>query len=437
MRKFSKLIGVFLIVMLIVLTIGGCSSSSNTPTTSSAIAPVASSSTTTNTLTTSSATSQTLKIGVVCDFEDGLEIDTLHTIEALADMDNSSGGIQVGGTTYKIQLVEYDSGGKQTGETAAVNKLVFQDKVKFIVGAGRYMSSWLPTTESNKVIVDMADNNFKENDDPALHYSFDGGSSTTSTPVVAGWISQNFPNIKNMVFASTDDDFGHIMVQVFGPVWDLFGVKTTDIYYPANSTDLSAMATKVVSLNPDAFLGMGYGDVGNGNTYKAVAEAGYHGQFISPITLPVKTLLTLMTPAQLEGMVADALPTEFNPPLTPFATKFENYWVSKHGSWTNPNIVEDGVYCSLIAALQKAGSLDSDAVAAAFENLQYDTPMGPEQMISRPDIGNNRTIDSLPTVYIKQIKGGEANLLATISPNDGLAFFRKAFPPMSTSSTSP
>ena len=55
---------------------------------------------------------------------------------------NAAGGITVGGEQYKIKVISYDSGGSQAGETEATNRLVYQDKVKFIISQGSFVGCY-------------------------------------------------------------------------------------------------------------------------------------------------------------------------------------------------------------------------------------------------------------------------------------------------------
>jgi hypothetical protein len=48
-------------------------------------------------------------------------------------------------------------------------------------------------------------------------------------------------------------------------------------------------------------------------------------------------------------------------------------------------------------------------------------------MISRPDMGNNRTVDSIAVTYVKEMKKGKPNLMATVSLVEASNYFRMAF----------
>ena len=98
-------------------------------------------------------TTKTLKIGVVLPMGSDIGVDGKKALELMAESDNKAGGVDIGGEKYQVQLVQYDNLGRQAGETLATNRLVFEDKVSFIITIGQYQGAWIKTTEANKVIV--------------------------------------------------------------------------------------------------------------------------------------------------------------------------------------------------------------------------------------------------------------------------------------------
>ena len=71
------------------------------------------------------------------------------------------------------------------------------------------------------------------------------------------------------------------------------------------------------------------------------------------------------------------------------------------------------------------GSLDADKVAATLSNgMKYESLNGPSQMINRPDLGNDRTVDSVSTFYMKKINNGKAEQLTTATAEEALDYMR-------------
>ena len=81
---------------------------------------------------------------------DGLE---QKDAEAVVKIVNDGGGITVQGKRYNIELVVEDGKSTLDGNTAAANKLVLDDKVKFVIGPGGFFNvATTPVFEKAKVV---------------------------------------------------------------------------------------------------------------------------------------------------------------------------------------------------------------------------------------------------------------------------------------------
>ena len=109
--------------------------------------PGCSSKTTTVASTTTSASAQPIKtytIGLCAEltgFLGAYNTATVNEAQIAVDMVNEKGGIMVGGQNYLLKLVVEDGKSTLDGTTAAANKLIFSDNVKFIVGPDAYFNS--------------------------------------------------------------------------------------------------------------------------------------------------------------------------------------------------------------------------------------------------------------------------------------------------------
>jgi branched-chain amino acid transport system substrate-binding protein len=427
MRKLFILLGLLTICSILIT---GCSanvSSTEKPVTSSPpitsqsgpLTPSESSSSTPSQPTQKVNTSEnSLKIGFVCWKSNAAGYDSLRCIEAMVDMINKSGGLSVGGKVYSIKLIAYDTENNQASATAAVNRLIFEDHVQFIVGES-FVDAWNSITEANKVIVSahvptpMILN-------PKNKYSFNT-SFLGSQPVIAtGWFVKVHPDKKNFMLVGEDIQLSHMILGTTGNILKSFGLNVQEEFYPANQTDLTAVGTKIATINPDVVMTLDVAPI------KFIRESGWKGYFFSGLSYTADYLLSRATAEQLEGYMGGAWPVEFEPALTPTAQKFKEAYVAKNGKWDGPEVNETACFSGLIAAIQKADSLETDKVAAAFSSgLEFECPCGPVKMVSRPDKGNDRTIDSVAGGYIKAIEGGKPVLIDTISLTDALGYFQQ------------
>ena len=88
-----------------------------------------------------SSSAGVIKVGVVSDFSFPLDVDYVKELKVLVDSTNANGGLDVGGTKYKVEVVSYDSKGSPETGRSAVQRLITQDKVNFILGDTT--SGWL------------------------------------------------------------------------------------------------------------------------------------------------------------------------------------------------------------------------------------------------------------------------------------------------------
>jgi ABC-type branched-subunit amino acid transport system substrate-binding protein len=443
MKKKLLLLGVIALLLCGMLTVLGCGSGTATTTTapastgttaapassttaapasSTTMAPVSSETTAS---TAAAGETKTLKIGYAGWLGFFVGLDTLNGLKVTVKQINDAGGVQIGNDKYMIDLVSYDTNNDQATAVAVANKLISQDKVQFIVWTDFFMDAILPITEQAHVIVcgnDLSGGNLA----PANHYSFNTGFGNTGNSVLLGWFHKTYPDKKSAVMAITDDMIGQATIGLFEPAFKAFGFTYGFEKYPASATDLSALGTKIKSLNPDVMLIAG----GTFQAYAAARQAGYQGMFFNPATSSVDSMVAQVgDPSVLEGLVSGASPLEFDPALTDFAQAFKQAWIAQNGKWEAPEVSGVAHFDALIAALQKAGVVDVDKVADALASgLEYDTPLGLGRMIARPDLGQARTVDSMVTTYMKKVTGGKAELLETVSLDDCQTIFNQVNP---------
>ena len=449
----------YLMPLSILLIIGfilvGCSGASSTttsapppPATTAAPAPA----TTTSAAATSAAptsaaptsatptqtsTNKELDIGWVGDLSNETGIGAMHVFETYAAMDNAAGGIQIGPDRYNVKIIEYSdestTGSSLNADVSAINRLVEQDHVKFIHDGGFNVDAIVPITEHNKVISFFRSEVYNSGLKPQWHYNYDSGELTAQHFAVAGWMLKNFPKMiepGQLVFAFPDNSDGHTFNEIACAPYLALGAKPTTIYFPAGQGDLSSLGTKVVSMKPAFFQGMSSFAVSEmANIDKAVYDAGYRGQFFSFISTAEQQLAAVFPKEVLEGFISGAMSTEFDPPLTSLAQTFKSFYTTKNSKWDYPDYVGSEPYYALREALIEAGTTDVDAVNAVLsKGVSFNSIDGPGKTFDRPDMGNSRAVEFVNANPIKKSQNGQPVLLANVGPDEGIAYFRQAYP---------
>ena len=108
-------------------------------------------------MTLSVASAQTVKIGVIAALTGGGAPWGLAAAEGpriLAQEINDKGGLEVAGKKHKVEIVAYDDQYKAADAVAAYNRLVNQDKVKYVIIMGSAATMALKQqVEDDKVVA--------------------------------------------------------------------------------------------------------------------------------------------------------------------------------------------------------------------------------------------------------------------------------------------
>jgi len=354
--------------------------------------------------------------------------DDAKSLDIMADWENANGGLDIGGKKYNIKFIVYDSKGSQTAGLSAVNRLIFEDKVKFILCSFDTSSdSYLPTTEENKVIF-ITDTYIPTMLTPDKHYCFNAGIVTTMSLCSPAWFARTYPDKSKIVGIYPDNAMGHGTAEDTKAKLAFF--NKTDVtmeYYPLSSQDLSALGTKVTNLSPDVVFVGGGGAVLDSIVIKALHNAGFNGLLFNTSPTPAVQLTELVPPEALGNYACCAIPMEFDPPLTDAAKKLKDAWVAQYGTWKG-QAQGYSMWSCLREALVEAGALDPDKISDTISNgMKFEGPAGIFQMVSRPDMGNTRTVDAAWEIYFKTIKDGKPVYLDTFSLSDGTATYQSFF----------
>jgi len=367
---------------------------------------------------------KTLKIGAIMWLGWGLGIDSKQGMELSVELINNSGGLTIGDEKYMIELIVYDDNNTDATARSALNKLIYEDEVKFVISGSNYETSLLATAEANKVIM-IGSSTADDILSPDLTYCFRGNPGACFQTVLPVWMLQHFPEKDDWVITADDTQSGHQSVAFTEKILTALGANLEAIYIPSGATDVSAMATKVATLNPDVFFS-GRGVETTALDFKAVYQAGYRGQIFMTGAHSIEVMLMMVTPEVLEGLIKGEDPLHLDPPPTQIAADFKEAWIAKYGEWYNPALYYHINFTCLEAALKAAGSIDVDDVADVLANgLQWDSPSGSFQMIDRPDLENSRTVDCVEDCYPVQVVNGKVELIEKFELADSYDIYHK------------
>jgi branched-chain amino acid transport system substrate-binding protein len=400
--------GVLVAVLLFsIMLIAGCGSSSTD------------SGSTDQTTAGSGEPTKTLTIGAIDNFQATVGVDQKKCLAVAQDMINAQGGITVAGEKYNLKIIIYDDGGDSNNGKTAVNRLIFEDKAKFIIGDFYSADVLLPLAEENKVILSAAALS-PAIFNPEYKYCFNTAALTSVSITAIGWVANKYP-AATAIFAAPDDQGGNVVGAQTQASMAAFGLKGTVNYYPASSNDFSSVATKVKQENPQLFA-----SVAESVILKNVYESGWRGTFFGISQVTAETILSQVPEDELTGYVGPSAYTEYEEPMTQLAADFKAAYVEEYGEWNSPSVAGLSQLYAILAAIQKADSIDVDKVAEALASgLSYESPGAKYQMVARPDYGITRTVDSVIAFPMKKIVNGKAELVEDISIETAVGYAEK------------
>jgi len=374
---------------------------------------------------------KTIKVGCSLPFDNSLGIDTKKALDMIVPAFNKAGGLTVKGQRYNIEMVMYDDKYTGDGGRAAVERLVNEDKVKYIVcqvGSAPILAG-LVVTEPAKVLV-MCGGAATPIVSAKNKYVYGTATWRTNLPPMFPLLRKAFPEAKTMVNLSPDDDTGKSLAKDHAKIATALGIQVLDnIFYPRSTNDFAPFATKIMSLKPDIMDYPGtLAGTQFGLQFKALYEAGFKGAHISPMPPNWVEVLAVTPKESMEGLVSILPATEVDNP-SPIAKKFKADWKAKYGDWSTASLIWINAFYAFIEAIKKADSVDPQVVAnfVSTKGISWDSPNGKAMLVKRPDLKADRFCDICAQLDFSIYKSGEIKYLGTISPEESLEANQTAF----------
>lgn len=314
---------------------------------------------------------------------------------------NASGGIVVGGTTYKYKFYQFDSKLDPVEAVACVNKLIDSYHAKFISfgGSGSTLAAQ-PVCEAAKVFMFTQSWTDKQLG-PKHKYTFRFQTGAYE-PVSAlyKWLGENDPDA-TIAVTNPSYEGGYAHEKEVKDMCKYYNLKLVfSDFYPTDTMDFTPILTKVAKINP-TYYDTGIGTATVGLQVKQLSQLGWSGRVISVGDCIPSDLVEIAGPEALGKM---NVTFQFLPWGNPEATAEQKTLYKKfmsQGGYFNKSAVS--AYTMAFAykeAAEATQSFDPDKIAAYMETHSFDTILGtlsfPEQAAAR--YGINHQIDQ-PAVF--------------------------------------
>ncbi len=373
---------------------------------------------------------KTLKIGTVMPISGPLGIIGLlwgQGFDLAADWLNEQGGLKVGGDTYLIEFIHEDGKGSPEASAAAANKLVYQDKVNFVIGC--------VLNPCSEAVYDVAK--------PAevlhvLQYTMDpyredvwgiGADNprlillmpmiTLSFESFFEYLHETYPDAKNLVWGMVNYPFDRMLAEAVDTAeakgFEVVGGETLDWSW----TDWYPFATSLLKHQPDGiFIIHGGGPDVVAYQIKAIREQGFTGPIISfgsasPLLVPI--IVGAENSYDLIFNQAYAGAPEATEMMKEVKARYEAKYPEE--DWIDDPLMAWDEAWVLAQGIEKANSLDAEAVMEALEGMtapgSLQTAFGPGHMGGLQTLGVNRML--VRPFPITVMRGGELRMVEWIT----------------------
>ncbi len=342
---------------------------------------------------------------------------TQRGIELAIDDINSAGGVKADGKSYKLELIMYDDQYTGQGGKAAAERVVNQDKVKFVIGPIGSPPALATIGVTNPAKVIALTNGYaaailkNDNKDP---YNFRMiNTSVEFGPPIISWLKQNRPEVKKVGMLAPNDAVGQSVATQLAEDYKKQGYEVVLEFFERGIKEFTPLILRMMAQRVDSFEfdGNSPGDVGL--MVKQMRQAGFKGTLIQIGGPGIDEVIQIAGP-HAEGYLSyDVFDWS-----TPAGQKLQADYEKKYGKGIiNAQMPAFFHITKLLAeAINRAGTLDVDKVRDAIRKTDgYDIGLyGPIRWGGEETYGVRHQI--LLPYFISEVKGGKIVKLDKLTP---------------------
>jgi branched-chain amino acid transport system substrate-binding protein len=320
---------------------------------------------------------KTIRIGVLCaqsGWFSAIETTDVADLMNMQKMINQKGGLTIKGQKYDVELAIEDIKSTFDGCTAAANRVVFDKKVKFVLGPGGFFGpAAAPVLNPNKVMYVLG---YATTQPGALGadypYGFLGNDASVGYAIVAmKAMKKEFPNAKKIALVMPDDGAAPYLVPAIKRVHAQYGVTMVGdvVLYPNEMQDFSPIAAKLDAIKDADVIEHAMGIPSQvGGIVKALRELGNKKPYLGPPGVNATDVATIAGASNATNMTCTAMtPLDpSNPPLMNQLLKMRTNDPKTRFMADLPNLLY-----ILTNVMKAADSFDPDVVKAKWESLEY------------------------------------------------------------------
>jgi len=348
---------------------------------------------------------KTLRIGMllsVTGFFTVREVPDMNQTKFAADMINEQGGITVKGQKYRVELIVEDCKSAMDGVTAAANRLVYDKKVKFIIGPTAFFAAAAgPVCDPNKVlrVITWCVNTPGEVDG-STPYAFLGGNGSVLTSTAATkYLKKAYPNVKKVAIVTPDDGAVPYVIPIAKKLLAAQGISVVGevIPYPVIMQDYSPIVAKLNAIKEADAIFMQNGLVPHmGAIVKGLREAGNYKPYAASLPARIGQVMTIAGEEAMKDIFTIAY-TPNDPNMPPVAKEIINRTVAEFGAGYQLEMSGPNCLWILKGVIEAAQSLDPTVVKEKWESMdQIETIFGTAKICGDKTFGIKHHVVASP-----------------------------------------
>ncbi|MGF1623130.1 MAG: ABC transporter substrate-binding protein [Rhodomicrobiaceae bacterium] len=330
--------------------------------------------------------------------------------ELAAEDVNKDGGLKVGDKTYKVEIVAYDDGYKADAAVTAANRLVHEDKVKYIVGTvgSAPILAIQPITEKNGVITMTLGFTAKALS-PDKPFTFRPNLTTAevSQPQI-DWIVAK-QNVKSVGALFPNDETGQAIAKDVAAAYEKAGAEMVTEFFERDRVDFIPLLTRTMAAGVDAIELDGNSPTTAGQIVQQARDIGFEGVIIRTGGPATQEIVNVAGKPATEGMFVHSGLDESMPSVKAYIDRFDKTYGDPMNGFSP--YFYDGVKM-LFQAMQTAGTVEDSAkvrdALGAIEN--YEGVLGTLNWTGKERYGIAHQMDA--PFYISQVKDGKEEIVA-------------------------
>jgi branched-chain amino acid transport system substrate-binding protein len=363
---------------------------------------------------------ETLKIGGVGPLSGGgtaWGLAAQRGMEIAIEEINAAGGVKAEGKTYKLQLVMYDDQYTGAGGKAAAERLVNQDKVKFIIGPVGSPPALGVISVTNPAKVIALTNGYAPQilkNDTKDPYNFRiYPTNIEFGPPLIKWLKDHAPEVKKVGMLAPNDAVGQSVAGALAEDYRKQGFEVSLELFERGIKEFTPLILRMMAQKVDAFEFDGNSPGDAGLMLKQIRQAGFKGKVIQ-IGGPGSDEIIEIAGAAAEGFLSYGV-FDWD---TPAGKKLRPIYEQKYGKGIINQFMPAFYHTMflLVDAIKRADSTDTDKVRDALDAMNgFDAGVyGPVKWAGKDTYGVNRQL--MFTYYLAEVKDGKLVTKAKFVP---------------------